>query len=73
MGLGLFVAARDPGRYLALIGAVAGANLIHAINHIYDAIAASQPLSFWLIDTIPLILFAAVFAVAIRSSFAKTT
>jgi hypothetical protein len=73
VGLGLLAASRDPGRYLALIGAVAGANLIHAINHVYDAVRDAQPLSFWLIDTVPLILLAGAFGLALRSTLSKRT
>lgn len=67
IGLGLMIASRHPTRHWALIAVVAVANLIHALNHTYDAIKGGQPLSFWLVDTVPLIVFAVIFAIAYRS------
>jgi hypothetical protein len=59
MGIGLLLAARHPWQHRLLIGVVAGANLLHSLNHLYDALGES--LTHWLSDTVPLILFAVVF------------
>lgn len=60
LGLGLLLAARDPARQRLLIGAAALGNLLHALNHTYDALIIHAPLGYWLRDTVPLYLFAFV-------------
>ncbi len=71
IGIGLLVASRNPSRFLGLIGVVAAANMIHAVNHVYDAVAAGESFSYWISDTIPLILFAVVFLLAARKEPAQ--
>ena len=61
MGIGLVVAARQPRQHYVLIAVVAAGNIIHASNHIYDAILGQEDLAHWLSDTIPLVFFAVVF------------
>ena len=61
MGIGLLVAARQSRQQLLLIAVVAAGNIIHASNHIYDALIGQEALSHWLSDTIPLIFFAVIF------------
>jgi len=61
MGIGLLIAARKPHQHYMLIAVVATGNIIHAINHIYDAVLGQEGLSHWLSDTIPLIFFAIIF------------
>ncbi|GAB4578293.1 MAG: hypothetical protein Fur0022_10280 [Anaerolineales bacterium] len=64
MGVGLVFASRDPARHGFLIGAVVAANLLHAGNHVYDAILGNQPISRWMMDSVPLLVFGVVFAVS---------
>jgi hypothetical protein len=66
MGIGLLIASRNPARHGVLIGAVVAANLFHAANHVYDAIVSKQPISNWMVDSIPLLVFAGVFFWAYR-------
>ena len=56
LGLGLLLAARDPVRYRLLIGVAAAGNLLHTLNHIYDAAIGRAPLGYWVVDTGPLAL-----------------
>jgi hypothetical protein len=58
LGLGLLWSARDLSRYRLLIVVAAGANLLHAINHIYDGLVGRAPLGHWLSDTGPLLVMA---------------
>ena len=55
LGLALLVAARNPSRHLLLIGMAAGASLLHAFNHLYDAVAGQATLIHGLIDIGPLL------------------
>jgi hypothetical protein len=41
---------------MAAVGAVA--NLLHVLNHIYDALAARAPIGYWLRDSGPLLAMA---------------
>ena len=66
IGIGLLIAARDPARHWTLVGVVVAANVLHAINHIYDAIIGQEPLTHWLVDTGPLLVFAIIFGIAYR-------
>jgi hypothetical protein len=59
-GIGLLWAARHPAAGRPLIGLAALASLIHALNHAYDDWLIASPLSHWLTETIPLLLFAAL-------------
>ncbi len=61
LGVGLVFASANPVRHLGIIGAVLAANLLHSINHIYDALIEHAPLTYWVIDPGALLLFAAVF------------
>jgi hypothetical protein len=72
MGIGLIIASRNPARHWGLIGAVVAANLFHAINHVYDAIIGNQPMSRWMLDSVPLLVFAIIFGIAYRSQFRAT-
>jgi len=67
LGFGLLVAARAPVRHKTLIGVAALANLLHAFNHVYDAVIARAALGYWLRDTAPLLLLAALLVLAYRS------
>jgi peptidoglycan/LPS O-acetylase OafA/YrhL len=62
LGVALLLAARRPERQRLLIGATALGNLVHALNHTYDALIIHAPLSYWLRDTAPLYLFAVAIA-----------
>ena len=55
LGLALLVAARNPSRHLLLIGMAAGASVLHAFNHLYDAVAGQATLTHGLVDTGPLL------------------
>jgi hypothetical protein len=57
-GIGLLLAARQPAAHRSLIGLAAIAALIHALNHAYDDWLVASPLSHWLAETLPLLLFA---------------
>jgi hypothetical protein len=58
LGLGLLWAAFNPARHRALLAVAAGGNILHALNHIYDAVLAGASLEHWLVDTLPLVLAA---------------
>lgn len=59
IGIALLVAAREPLKHRLLIAVVVAANLLHAANHLYDALG--EPMAHWLVDTVPLVLFAGLF------------
>lgn len=59
IGIGLLLAAKNPAGHPLFLGMVAAANLGHALNHLYDDRA--EPLSHWLSDTLPLLLFSLLF------------
>jgi hypothetical protein len=61
IGIGLLLAARQPRQHYLLIAVVATGNIIHASNHIYDAILGQEALARWFSDTIPLVFFASIF------------
>ena len=56
LGAGLLVAARAPARQRLLIAVAAGGNLLHMLNHAYDALLSHALLSYWLADTGPLLV-----------------
>lgn len=63
LGLALLVAARNPSRHLLLIGMAAGASLLHAFNHLYDAVAGQATLIHGLIDIGPLLGLGALLSI----------
>jgi hypothetical protein len=67
LGIGLLLAAAQPSRYRLLLWVVGCANLLHSLNHVYDAWTGSMSLTHWLIDTVPLLLGALLFSLALRS------
>ncbi|MEM7113287.1 MAG: hypothetical protein AAF614_12705 [Chloroflexota bacterium] len=66
MGVGLLLAAPAPQQHRLLIGVVAAGNVLHGLNHLYDAIQGRETLAHWLTDTLPLILFAILYLWAIN-------
>jgi predicted anti-sigma-YlaC factor YlaD len=68
MGIGLFVAARNPSAQRTLIGLVALGNIVHVFNHVYDAVLMQAPLTHWLLDTAPLAIAALLLLWAWRHS-----
>lgn len=56
LGAGLLLAARAPARQRLLIGIAAAGNLIHLLNHAYDALLSRASLGFWLADSGPLLV-----------------
>ncbi|MFQ5946367.1 MAG: hypothetical protein ACE5NC_08975 [Anaerolineae bacterium] len=70
LGAGLLIAARDPYRHRLLVGVGAGASLLHALNHTYDALIGQASLAHWLSDTLPLLIFAALILLAFRNVLA---
>src|SRR5689334_12192376 len=56
LGFGLLVAARAPARQRLLILSAAIGNLLHALNHAYDAVLSQASLGYWLADTAPLLV-----------------
>jgi hypothetical protein len=65
IAVGLIVASRQPQRHFLLIVVIAAGNILHALNHIYDAIIGRGDWVHWLSDTVPLIFFAVIFLWAI--------
>ena len=55
IGLGLLYVARGPARHRVFLLVVAIASLLHAGNHIYEAIAGNTPAARVLQDTGPLV------------------
>ena len=64
LGVGLLVAARHPARHATMLAVAVGASALHALNHLYDAVVQGAPLAHWLGDTAPLLLLAALLALA---------
>jgi hypothetical protein len=56
LGIGLLVAARAPARQRLLILSATIGNLLHALNHAYDAVLSRASLGYWLADTAPLLV-----------------
>ena len=54
-GLGLLVAARQPARHRLFLAVAAVASLLHAVNHLYEAVTGTTPPGRVLQDTGPLI------------------
>ena len=61
IAVGLIIASRQPQRHMLLIAVIAAGNILHALNHIHDAIIGSGDWAHWLSDTVPLIFFALIF------------
>jgi hypothetical protein len=71
LGIGLLLAARNPSKHRALLGATTGGSVLHALNHMYDAVIEQAPLSHWLVDTLPLLVLGVLLAIVFRNT-AKT-
>jgi|SRR5687768_11086915 len=56
LGVGLLAAARAPWRHQLFLAVAAAASLLHAGNHIYEAVAGNTPPERVLQDTAPLIV-----------------
>jgi hypothetical protein len=56
LGAGLLFAARMPARQRLLIAIAGGGNLLHMLNHAYDALISRASLGYWLADTGPLLV-----------------
>jgi hypothetical protein len=56
LGAGLLLAARAPAQQRLLVGIAAAGNLLHMLNHAYDALISRASLSFWLADTGPMLV-----------------
>jgi hypothetical protein len=56
LGAGLLFAARTPPRQRLLIGIAAAGNLLHMLNHAYDALISHASLGYWLADTGPMLV-----------------
>ena len=55
MGLGLLAAAREPHRHRLLLAVAAAGSLLHAVNHLYDAVIGATPATRVIQDVGPLI------------------
>jgi hypothetical protein len=64
LGLGLLLAARKPFRYRVIVLMAAAANLLHALNHIYEGLIMPTTLVYWLVDVGPLALMAVALMIA---------
>ena len=58
LGIGLLFAARSPSRYGLVVWVAAIGSLLHACNHIYDALIAGASLGQWLAQPVPLLALA---------------
>jgi hypothetical protein len=58
LGIGLLFAARSPSRYGLVIWVAAIGSLLHACNHIHDAIVQGASLGQWLAQPVPLFALA---------------
>jgi hypothetical protein len=56
LGAGLLFAVRTPARYRLLIGITAAGNLLHMLNHAYDALISHASIGYWLSDTGPMLV-----------------
>jgi hypothetical protein len=55
LGLGLLLVAREPVQHRIFLAVVAGASLLHAANHVYEALTGTTPPDRVLQDTGPLL------------------
>lgn len=67
LGLGLLFSVRTPYEHRSLIGIVALASLLHALNHAYDALSGQVSLARWFSDTIPLLFSAGLLLLVYRN------
>ena len=63
-GLGLLAAARQPARHRLFLAVAAGASLLHAGNHLYDALTGTTPAGRVLQDTGPLVALGLLLLIA---------
>lgn len=68
IGMGLLMSAKAPERHRLFIGVVAAGNILHSLNHIYDAVVGRETVGHWLTDTVPLILFAVLYLWALSTA-----
>ncbi len=73
LGIGLLFAARSPARYGLAVWVAAMGSLLHACNHIYDAIIAGASLGDWLAQPVPLVVIAALLIWAASQGLAART
>jgi ABC-type transport system involved in cytochrome c biogenesis permease subunit len=64
LGLGLLVAAREPHRHRLLLAVAAAGSLLHAGNHLYDAMIGATPATRFIQDVGPLIALGLLVLVA---------
>ena len=64
LGIGLILISRRPWEHRSLYIVVTLASLMHAANHLYDAIVFAEPLHHWLTDAIPVSIVAILFVLA---------
>jgi hypothetical protein len=64
LGIGLLLAAREPSRYRVVVLMAAAANLLHALNHIYEGLISPTTFVYWIADVGPLLLMSVVLMVA---------
>ncbi len=64
VGLGLLAAVRAPARHRLFLAVAAGASLLHAGNHFYDALNGTTPAARVLQDMGPLVFFGLLLLVA---------
>lgn len=64
VGLGLLAATRAPARHRLFLAVAAGASLLHAGNHLYDAFTGTTPAARVLQDTGPLVAFGLLLLIA---------
>jgi hypothetical protein len=55
LGLGLLAAAREPARHRLLLAVATAGSLLHAGNHLYDAVIGATPATRVIQDVGPLI------------------
>jgi hypothetical protein len=58
LGIGLLFAARSPSRYGLVVWVAAMGSLLHACNHVYDALVEGASPGQWLAQPVPLFVFA---------------
>ncbi len=58
LGIGLLVIIRNPARHLWVIRVAALGSVLHVINHIYNAVVNTAPISKWLLEIGPLLILA---------------
>ena len=68
LGIGLLLAASQPFRYRLVVLIAAAANLLQALNHIYDGLISPTTLVYWIADVSPLLLMAVALTVAYARS-----